>query len=663
MALKVKRIFITTLAVATFFLAQIPNVAANDKNLPQPKPVARGDQSRESLYFVMLDRFENGDPSNDRGGKSGDSSLTGFDPEDWGYWHGGDLKGLIRRLDYIKNLGFTGIWITPPIKNEVLQVSSTGYHGYWGLDFLGIDPHLGDEEDFDNLIFEAHSRGLKVVLDVVANHSADVINYDSQGKVFIPTGKESAKNPSFLNKITNYHNQGNSTFAGDSIVTGDFYGLDDLATKNPEVIQGFIDIWSYWINRFDIDGLRIDTYKHVDSIFWKSVLPKIKQAAKAKGKKSFPIFGEVADYSPESLAPYMASGEVPSLLDFAFSQQVGNYAAKGSSASKLIDLFNADDLYISKTSSAYGLATFISNHDSGRIGSAIIGDLGENSSIALKRSILAHALLFFLRGGPVVYYGDEKGMTGGGGDKAARQSMFPTKIGRWQREDRIGSQPIGEGSSFDQVNPIELEIRKIQAITSENPAFRNGSQQVRYGDRNVFIVTRFHEGQEYIVAFNNNYESDKSAIFTVGNREGKWNALAGECDLSGSSKIQINIPPTSYCVFKALNPTLQSGLSKVSTPKMAVSELPVPWREVSVSVKGSGYQTVSFYARAKGKKWQLLGTSDRVTFQSPNTAGNLYRSFIRNEDFVGVKDVELIAVVKSSNGKVLRSPISKGSFR
>lgn len=658
-----RRILLVFILVLPLALLPQPLIASSEKSLPPPQPVARADQGRESIYFVMVDRFENGNPSNDQGGKTGDSKETGFDPTDWGYWHGGDFIGLTERLDYIKSLGFTAIWITPPVTNEILQGSSTGYHGYWGIDFLGIDPHLGDEKDFQNFIAEAHKREMKVILDVVANHTADVIQYKSDGKAFIPESKTSYKNPRFLNDLSNYHNLGNSTFEGESIITGDFFGLDDLATRNPEVIKGITEIWSHWINRFDIDGMRIDTFKHVDSDFWRKVIPAIGKVAKDKGKISFPIFGEVADNSPESLAPYITSGEVPSLLDFAFAQQISNYAAKGSPATRLIDLFNGDDLYTTSSSSAYGLATFISNHDIGRIGSSIIGDLGENSAIALKRSILAHALLLLLRGGPVVYYGDEKGMTGGGGDKAARQSMFPTQLGRWQREDRIGGEAIGDKSAFDIANPIELEIQKIQEITAENPVFRNGSQQVRFADRNVFIVTRFYQGSEYIVAFNNNSERSNSAKFSAGNIDGKWESLSGECVISGKNKLTIEIPATSYCLYKSKNPVLRSTITSVSSPKMGSSELPVAWKEVTVSVKGTGYQSVTFYARSKGKKWQSLGTSDKVTVQSFNTPGNLYRSFIRSEDFGGVKDVELIAVAKSSTGKILRSAISKGSFR
>jgi glycosidase len=169
-------------------------------------PVARGDVSTESIYFVMTDRFANGDTSNDLGGITGSSSEHGFDPTDIGYWHGGDFKGLTARIPYIADMGFTSIWITPPIKQQTVQGGSAAYHGYWGLDFMTVDPHLGTEEDFKNFVKAAHARGMKVIIDVVANHTGDIVAYDND-RAYIPAGKEKAKNPAFLNKLSNYHNK------------------------------------------------------------------------------------------------------------------------------------------------------------------------------------------------------------------------------------------------------------------------------------------------------------------------------------------------------------------------------------------------------------------------------------------------------------------------
>jgi glycosidase len=640
------------------YLAPATSVAEDFKKFAQP--VAKGELSSESIYFVMTDRFANGDTSNDNGGLVGAATETGFDPSDWGYWHGGDFKGLTAHLSYIKDMGFTSIWITPPVKNAVLQTSSTGYHGYWALDFLAVDPHLGTAEDFKEFVDQAHKLNIKVILDVVANHTGDVINY-ANGEPFIPTGKENAKNPGFLNLLWNYHNQGNSNFAGDSLLNGDFYGLDDLATENPVVVKGFIDIWSYWIKSYDIDGLRIDTFKHVNSDFWREVLPAIEKVARDKGKKTFPIFGEVADNSPTALAPYVAGHEVSSVLDFPFALQVGNFVAKGSPASNVVDLFNADDLYTTSTTSAYGLATFLSNHDAGRIGSTIIGDLSENSPLALKRAELANAALLLMRGGPVSYYGDEKGMTGGGGDKSARQDMFATQVSRWQREDRIGGPAIGMQSAFDVINPLQVQIAELNKLVSANPALRNGTQQIRMGDRHFLALTRFSAGQEYVVAFNND-EAAVAGTFAVTNTSGAWSKIAGDCTFSGKKTLTISFTATQYCVLKANTLITKSTASKVTAPKVETSEQAVPWKQVSVKVAGGGYNSVTFLARVKGGQWKSLGTTDHTTLASKLVSGDLYRTYIHPEDFPKVKTVEVIAVVKTSTGKIFTSSITKANI-
>src|SRR5687767_1573186 len=134
----------------------------------------------QSFYFVMADRFENGATANDRGGLGDDRLVSGFDPTARGFYHGGDLKGLLDRIDYIRGLGTTAIWLTPSFKNKAVQLEdgpSAGYHGYWITDFTQIDPHLGTNADLRALVDAAHARGMKVFFDIITNHTADVIDY------------------------------------------------------------------------------------------------------------------------------------------------------------------------------------------------------------------------------------------------------------------------------------------------------------------------------------------------------------------------------------------------------------------------------------------------------------------------------------------------------
>ncbi|GAA3416662.1 alpha-amylase family glycosyl hydrolase [Streptosporangium vulgare] len=221
--------------------------APSDRDLA--RDALRTDLSRERFYFAMTDRFANGDTGNDRGGLSGDRLTTGFDPTHKGFYQGGDLKGLLGKLDYVKNLGSTAIWITPAFVNRPVQGTganvSAGYHGYWITDFTRIDPHLGTNAQMKELVREAHRRGMKVFFDIITNHTADVVDYtektysyrskgaypyvdrsgvpfddrdfagrDTFPKVdtgsfpYTPVAPRNAKTPSWLNDPTMYHKPG-----------------------------------------------------------------------------------------------------------------------------------------------------------------------------------------------------------------------------------------------------------------------------------------------------------------------------------------------------------------------------------------------------------------------------------------------------------------------
>lgn len=623
------------------------------------KPVIRGPQSDESVYFVMTDRFENGDTSNDYGGTDKSVSVSGYLPDDIGWWHGGDFKGLTKRLDYIKSMGFTSLWITPPVVQKSVQGNSSAYHGYWGIDFTTVDPHLGSEADFKELVSQAHKLNMKVIIDVVVNHTADVIYYDNSGRPQVSAAEANIKKPDWLNLISNYHNLGNNPRIGNTVLDGDFFGLDDLETENPKVISGWIDVWTNWITKFDIDGMRIDTFKHVNPEFWKVFIPKIQAAALAAGKKDFPIFGEASDTDAQSLSVYVAGGEVPSVLDFDFQKQVKSFVQFGVSAENLADLFNRDDLYTTSTTNAYGLATFLGNHDMGRIGYFLSNAVsaGESQTL-LERAKLANAALFLLRGGPVLYYGDEKGMTGIGGDKKARQDMFATQVVDWQNEVRIGSTPIKNLSAFDVKNPLEDQITELQKVIAANPALRNGTQQVRYAKYGLFIISRYLNGVEYLVALNG-ADAGAQGQFKVGSPKGEWEVLSGNCTISSDSQVTLAIAQRDYCVVKAKTPAVNTGVMKISTPKVVNTSLPSGWREVSAQVTGADYTEVTFSVRVKGGKWKSIGTTDRRTFASETTKGGLYRVYLHPEDFKKGSTIEVIAATVDAKKKVLLSKIVK----
>lgn len=693
--MKLKTLFIPIFLITTLLLT--PQTFANDlSNLF--KPSLRGDMSDESVYFVMTDRFANGDKSNDNAGLPEGRFSSGFVQDEIGWWHGGDFRGLTEKISYIRQIGYSAIWITPPVKQIVFQGSSSSYHGYWGLDFMTVDPHLGSEADFKDLVRAAHDVGIKIIVDVVANHTADVIQYkgnqteylessrfpyrDSNGKIFAPSkyaGKfnfpklsatksfpykpildksnSKIKNPAWLNDVTNYHNRGDSSFTGESSLDGDFFGLDDLFTEKPNVVKGWIDIWSYWINEFDIDGMRIDTFKHVNPEFWKAVIPKIQEVAKKKGKTDFPIFGEVADSDSFSLASYVRTGQSPSVLDFSFQKQVAAYARFGNSPESLVSLFNADDLYTTSKTNAYQLATFLGNHDMGRIGLQLSKAVGQGQDKALlERALLSNALLFLLRGGPVTYYGDEVGMIGTGGDKEARQDMFSTQVPEWQSEKRIGALPIGANSSFDLTHPLRNQITDLQRTIRENPALRSGVQEIQYAQNGVFAVTRYANGKEYLAIFNAS-EEKQSAFMPQFDAKYAWTSMAGDCSYSDQSKVELQ--PRSYCILKSNFADNSPSIKSLTLLKPTETPITGNLIQLAAKVEGSKYSEVSFSIKVPGKNWQHVGTADRKTFKDRLTSAGLYRAFV---DPIGIKNgvtLDVVAVARGSDGKLVTSAIQK----
>ena len=624
-------------------------VAADFTNLASK--VLRQGTSNESIYFIMVDRFENGDPTNDNAGFIAGDPTGGFDPTDIGYWHGGDLKGVTKHLDYVKSMGFTSIWITPPVKQKYVQGSSAAYHGYWGLDFTTVDPHLGTEAEFKEMVTRAHELGLKIIIDVVANHTADVIYYDGV-KPKILSSEANSKKPDWLNNINNYHNVGISQ-GTDS----DFFGLDDIATENPEVIEGWIKVWSDWINNFDIDGFRIDTFKHVNPEFWLKVIPAIKEVALKKGKTDFAIFGEVYDPSPYVTSTFVRTKQIDSLLDFPFQERVSRFAKYGTNTIELAALFNADDLYTTPTTNAYGLITFLGNHDMGRIGYQIRNAVLDNDLTgALDRAKLANALLFLLRGSPTLYYGDEKGMAGVGGDKQARQDMFPTQIVSWQTQPRIGANPIATSSSFNQVHPLEIQLQDLQKLIAANPALRDGTQQVRTTVGDVFVVTRFADDQEYFVAFNGSDEAAK-AKFSVATTGSTWEALNGKCSLS--SAMEITVPARDYCVYKAGKKYLDPKKLSVQLSLKNRDSLFQDGIALTATVPGNGYNTVALSYRKKGGKWISVGTSEKRTVKDSATKAGFYRAYLLKSGLKIGTEVEVIAVARNTSGKIATSKIVK----
>ncbi|MBO9544367.1 alpha-amylase family glycosyl hydrolase [Caulobacter sp.] len=545
----------------------------------------------EVIYFVLPDRFENGDVTNDHGGPALGPLADGFDPTRAGFYHGGDLKGVTRRLDYIQGLGATAVWLAPIFKNRAVQGppghESAAHHGYWITDFTDVDPHLGTKADFKALVDAAHARGMKVYMDIVVNHTADVIQYrecpDSrcayrgvadypyvrQGGVagapindgfdgkdfsklkrtdwaytpYVPAGQEHAKKPEWLNDPIFYHNRGDSTFAGESSLLGDFATLDDVFTENPRVVQGFIEVYGRWTDEFSVDGFRIDTARHVNPEFWQAFVPAMLARAKARGIPNFHIFGEVFDPDGAALARHVKVDKLPAVLDFAFQSAATDVAIGRTGTDRLATVFAADSVYEGGEATARQLPTFLGNHDMGRIGWFMLKakpTIGDDELLA--RVTLASALMLTARGVPTVYYGDEQGFTGDGDYADSREDMFPSQVASYNDNRLVGSSAKGPMSAFKTDAVLYQRIAELSKLRITTPALREGRQVTRAaGDKpGLLAFSRILDKTEVVAVFNT---SDQPLKVNISVEYGSvaWKALHGACAATA-------VAPGSYAI-------------------------------------------------------------------------------------------------------------------
>ncbi|WP_406177661.1 pullulanase-type alpha-1,6-glucosidase [Streptomyces sp. NBC_00996] len=645
---------------------------------------SRHDDTREQFYFVMPDRFANGDTSNDQGGLTGSRLSTGYDPTDKGFYQGGDLKGLTKRLDYIKGLGTTSIWMAPIFKNQPVQGTgkdaSAGYHGYWITDFTQVDPHFGTNKDLETLISKAHAKGMKVFFDVITNHTADVVDYEeksydylSQGAFpyltkdgvpfddadyadgtaefpavdadsfprtpTVPAAKKNAKVPSWLNDPTMYHNRGDSTFAGESSTNGDFSGLDDLWTERPEVVRGMEKIYEKWVRDFGIDGFRIDTVKHVNMEFWTQWATALDAYAARHGRKNFFMFGEVYSADTSITSPYVTQGRLDATLDFPFQDAARSYASQGGSAQKLASVFGDDYKYTTDKANAYEQVTFLGNHDMGRIGYFLDQDNPKATDAQLlKKDELANELMFLSRGNPVVYYGDEQGFTGSGGDKDARQTMFASKVADYLDDDEIGTTRTHASDAYDTSAPLYRQIAALSKLRKENPALADGVQTERYAADGAgvyaFSRTDAGTGTEYVVAVNNADEA-KTATFATGSATMTFRGIYGTSTTVTSDadkKVTVTVPAGSSIVLKAAGrpgaPAAKPSLTlkapaegATGTVELSAGDGGTSRSSEAESGGGGQLNRVVFAAQVGNGKWRTLGSADHAPYKVTQAIG------------------------------------------
>jgi alpha-amylase len=471
-----------------------PAVAAAPLAPLPPRPWAD-----EVLYFVLIDRFVDGDPTNNRN----------VDRAAKGAFHGGDLRGLTEHLDEIVSLGVTAIWINPVVKNIDLAVTGAGfpdwaYHGYWADDFTRIDPRFGTEEELAALVRACHARGVRVLLDVVYNHAGYNSAYLRDPKVRGYFRKE----------------------CGDDDLTSCLAGLPDFETERPEVRDFLIGAQLPWARRFGLDGFRLDTVKHVDHDFWQVHRRRVD----AELGKDFFLLGEVWGGDKEVLDPWFADRELDAGFDFGFQgSALGWVMGRGRSVAFARYLETRHRVRAGRL-----LSHYLSSHDVEGALSQLGGDRG--------RFRLAAALQLTTAGIPMIYYGEEVGRA----------------IGKWP-ENRTdmpwGGQGLLPGAGIPREEALRGWYQRLISVRRAHPALSHGGHTTlsAEGDLLVFLRLDGPSGDAVVVAFNRG-EVEASARVE---RPASW-GTAPAADLLGTARLEpgadglrLTLPPRSAAIVWA----------------------------------------------------------------------------------------------------------------
>ncbi|MDE1549715.1 alpha-amylase family glycosyl hydrolase [Jeotgalibaca caeni] len=420
------------------------------------------------IYFALTDRFYNGDQTNDYLVENTDHLET---------YHGGDFEGLIKKIPYLTELGVNTLWITPIVDNiewnlrEQQGDSQFGYHGYWAKDFTKIDEHLGDIETFQALLERAHDYGMKIMVDVVLNHSGYGMKpgETNPGVEHFPTPEEQQPFEAMLRTDPVPNHQ----------VMGELAGLPDFITEDEAVRNQLIAWQTDWIEKTrtprgdTIDFFRVDTIKHVEDTTWKAFKNKLVEI-----QPDFKLLGENYGASIDNPGGYLYDGEMDAVLDFDFKNLAGQFVNW--------DVMGVQEALIERNeqlSSDATMAQFLSSHDEdGFLYRQAGGDQG--------KQMVAAALQITAKGIPVVYYGEEIGLSG-----PAAKNMDQGEYNE-NRYDFDWEAIHTSGKAMHEHYQKLLNIRKTYAAL-----FAKGDRETLTGSNQdgYLFFSRNHEGQTIIV--------------------------------------------------------------------------------------------------------------------------------------------------------------------
>ena len=539
--------------------------AATQGGLHVPSP----DWRDQVIYFLMIDRFDDADPSNN------DQGAGEYDPEDGAKYSGGDLAGIERRLGYIRDLGATSVWITPPVAHQWWNQATRygGYHGYWAEDFSRVDAHFGSLHDYRRLSRAIHGAGMYLVQDVVVNHVANYFGYPqgwdaadpARHFVLHPVGdgrRAPTRWPFSLNDARDpaqraagiYHWTPDISDFGDrrQELTFQLAGLDDLDTANPLVRHALRDAYGMWIREVGVDAFRVDTAFYVEPGYFTDFLhaddpeaPGVLRVAAATGRRDFHVFGEgfaidkpFDDAQARRIDGYMrdsgmrdtsmrdGSGTplLPGMINFPLYGTLGDVFARGRPTAELAyRIRNMMQVH----ANPHVMPTFVDNHDVDRF-------LAGGSEAGLRQALLA---IMTLPGIPTLYYGTEQGFTG------QRDAMFAAGVGS------------GGRAHFDEDSTHYRFLQRAIALRSGHRLFSRGTPTVLAANAatpGALVYRMAHGDDAALVAFNSSERATLLDNLDVGLVPGA--ALQGLFAIEGEppalvagagGRISLVLPPRS----------------------------------------------------------------------------------------------------------------------
>ena len=430
------------------------------------------DWDEAQIYFMLTDRFHDGDPTNN------DPNGMAYDINHPETYHGGDFQGIIEKLDYLDDLGINTIWITPIVDNIEWDLrhdkvgSQFAYHGYWAKDFTTLDEHLGDMETFQTLIDQAHDRGIKIMVDVVLNHTGYGLK---ENDPLIGKGILNFPNENDRNRFDSMLREG-----GTDTVKGELAGLPDFITEDQEVRNQIIEWQTDWLEKArtdrgdTIDYFRVDTVKHIEHTTWKAFKNRLTEI-----EPGFKMIGEYFGGHVDEHGNSLNSGEMDSILDFEFKHTAEEFINGNITETEKYLQYRNEKLNNTAT-----LGQFLSSHDED-------GFLIAHAESDIGKAMVAAALQITAKGQPVIYYGEELGLSGkNAGDMDTEEFSENRYDFPWKEV---------EG------NPVHQHYTKLLNIRAEHSKlFSKGSRSLLTGDdeSGYSIFERSYKEESLLIGLN-----------------------------------------------------------------------------------------------------------------------------------------------------------------